>query len=168
MRTLLTFLGLYLPMILSGQKVVTDPGVASTLKVQGGAKAIIVIFADNKCPYIDYYQDRILDLSENAGVPVRVIYTGNAAMVEAFSGLDTVSDPDGSVRKALNASKVPEAFLLSNTSSGLEVIYQGAIDDNPQVEADVGSSYLMEAVQLYLKNERPEDSYIRASGCVIR
>jgi hypothetical protein len=47
-------------------------------------------------------------------------------------------------------------------------VYQGAIDDNPQVVSDVDTHYLIEALEEVITGNSPDESYMRPAGCVIK
>lgn len=52
--------------------------------------------------------------------------------------------------------------------TGLEVVYKGAIDTNPQVESAVTEKYLEVALAQVIRGERPTTAQVRAVGCNIR
>jgi hypothetical protein len=68
----------------------------------------------------------------------------------------------------MGAKKSPEAFLLKKNGSNYTIAYQGSIDDNPLVTADVGKAYLSLAIEQMLANKKIEITENRAAGCTIR
>ena len=59
---------------------------------------------------------------------------------------------------SLGAEKSPSVFLLKNEAGKWSKVYEGAIDDNPQVEAQVKEHYIKNAIESLL-NADPEGSY---------
>jgi hypothetical protein len=65
-------------------------------------------------------------------------------------------------------SKIPEVILLVPGKTSLEVVYKGAIDNNPQLESAVTEKYLELALIQVLRGEKPAVPQVRAVGCNIR
>ncbi|MEI9918631.1 MAG: redoxin family protein [Bacteroidota bacterium] len=116
-----------------------------------GAKKIVVIFTSNVCAYDAYYSDRIKSLINTYGANVQFVLVNSYLEPEetedkmkakydlwAF-GVPYVADKDQVWMKTLGARKSPEVFVLD---SDLKTIYNGAIDDNPQLAAAVKDNYL--------------------------
>ena len=70
--------------------------------------------------------------------------------------------------KLFQLSKIPEGILLVQGQTGLEVVYKGAIDTNPQVESAVTEKYLEVALAQIIRGEEPSTTQVRAVGCNIR
>ena len=68
----------------------------------------------------------------------------------------------------LGATKTPQVFLLKNNGGNFSLVYSGAIDDNPQVQGDVHKSYLKDAIDIMLTNQKIETPEVRPVGCTIR
>jgi hypothetical protein len=79
-----------------------------------------------------------------------------------------LADKDQTLVAALDVRKSPEAFLLKNNNGKFTVVYRGAIDDNAQVEADVRHSYLRDAIDIMLTNQKIETPEVRPVGCNLR
>jgi ubiquitin C-terminal hydrolase len=70
--------------------------------------------------------------------------------------------------KHFNVSKIPEVMILTLNGSEIEVIFRGAMDNNPQAETSVTEKFLEKALDQVLKGEKPIPSQIRPMGCNIR
>ena len=65
-------------------------------------------------------------------------------------------------------TNIPEAVLLAPGKTGLEVVYKGAIDNNPQLESAVTEKYLEMALTQVVRGAIPAVPQVRAVGCNIR
>ena len=126
------------------------------------SKAIIVIFNSNKCAYSDYYLERIKSLiTEYNGNEIRfvMVNSNNSDFVpeESKKGMKEflakhklsipyISDKDKKIKALLKATRTPEVVLLKPILDRFQIVYQGAIDDNPQSESDVNHAYLKESL----------------------
>ncbi len=141
---------------------------------------LIIIFSTNSCPYDDYYRSRITKLAQTYQdkVPVLLV-NSNADPADSKENMQKkaqqlnfsfpyLADKDQVLMTNLDARKSPEAFLLKNNNGKFNVVYRGAIDDNAQVEADVRHSYLRDAIDIMLTNQKIETSEIRPVGCNLK
>jgi hypothetical protein len=141
---------------------------------------LVIIFTSNSCPYDEYYRGRIVKLAQayNARVPFLLVNSGTEAtetkenMVkkakQANLTIPYLADKDQSLMTSLDAKKSPEVFLLKNVNGKFNVVYRGAIDDNPQVEADVRQHYLKDAIDIMLNNKKIETGEVRPAGCSLK
>jgi hypothetical protein len=141
---------------------------------------MVLIFTSNACPYDEYYRNRISRLSQayQDRVPVLLINAHtdpeeskeNMAKKAKQLNLNTpyLADKDQTLVAALDVRKSPEAFLLKNNNGKFAVVYRGAIDDNAQVEADVRHSYLRDAIDIMLTNQKIETPEVRPVGCNLK
>jgi hypothetical protein len=155
-------------------------GNAVSLDSYSSSSGIVIIFTSNACPYDEYYRSRISKLARDLGDKTPVLLINSHAdaneSVEAMTkkaqqlGLTIpyLADKDQLVMKSLKATKSPQAFVLKNDGGKFTVIYNGALDDNPQVEADVRSMYLRDAVNALLSNQTAPVAEVRPVGCSIR
>jgi hypothetical protein len=79
-----------------------------------------------------------------------------------------LADKDQIAMEALGARKSTEVFLISKAGGKLNLVYSGAIDDNPQVAKDVKQPFLKDAIEKLLAGQKIEVANQRASGCTIR
>jgi hypothetical protein len=158
--------------VLNGQKISPE--------TYPSCSGMIVIFSSNACPYDEYYRNRISKLAQSYQdrVPVLLINSNteaaesNESMAAKAKQLNLsipyLADKDQVLMSNLDARKSPEAFLLKNNNGKFLVVYRGAIDDNPQVEADVRHNYLRDAVDILLTNQKIETAEVRPVGCNLR
>jgi peroxiredoxin len=162
----------------------TTDGTMYSLSDQMHNKAVVLIFYSGKCAYGDYYLERILNLrDEFSGLKVQFLLinanSSDFVPVESIEAMKTfaarhnldmpyLADKDKKVKNILNATRTPEVFLLKPVQGKFEVVYQGAIDDNPQSASDVSHAYLAESIRSLLKNNRIAMNQTRPVGCLIK
>ncbi|UCS93560.1 redoxin domain-containing protein [Echinicola marina] len=146
-------------------------------------KALVLIFTSNACPYAKLYEDRIIQLQKqfnDKGITFAMVnpHAGQSEE-ENFDQIHTkinqknitfsyLSDPNQSLNKALDATKIPEVFVLIPSPTGFGVAYHGAIDNNPQAPNSVTKKHLENALNQILKKENPVPNFVRAIGCNIK
>jgi hypothetical protein len=186
MKTLVTILLSVLSLASFGQQV-TDFKLVNVLNDQTvsaetfpSCSGLVVIFTSNACPYDEYYRARISKLSNSYQdkVPVLLVNSQPDAaeskenMVkkakQANFSFPYLEDKNQTLMTALDAKKTPEAFLLKNDGGKFTVVYRGAIDDNAQVEADVRHSYLHDAIDIMLANQKIATAEVRPVGCNLK
>jgi hypothetical protein len=141
---------------------------------------LIIIFTTNSCPYDEYYRGRINKIAQayQDKVPVLLV-NSNTDPADSKENMQKkaqqlnfsfpyLADKDQVLMGNLDAKKSPEAFLLKNEGGKFTVVYRGAIDDNAQVEGDVRHSYLRDATDIMLTNQKIETSEVRPVGCNLK
>ena len=147
-------------------------------------KAIAVIFTSNYCPYSKLYEERILKLHERfggQGLQVLLINPNDPGKSQNDSiekmaqkardkkyPFPYLADKNQQVSKQFGAAKTPEVFLLAKKGSAFQVVYSGAIDDNPQVPQDVTDAYVSNAITAVLGGKAVRNAKTRPTGCVIK
>ncbi len=150
----------------------------------GGKKLIAVVFTSNYCPYSKLYEDRILDLHNdfaskglqliliNPNDPIKSKNDSVEKMAEKAKEkgypFPYLADKNQVAGKIFGATKTPEVFVLRKVGSTFQVVYSGAIDDNPQVPQDVNDAFAKEAITALLGGKIPETSKTRPTGCIIK
>jgi hypothetical protein len=185
-RFILTFLVFNLVTLTHAQPVAdfsltnVATGKPVTLTTYPTCAGLVVIFTSNACAYDEYYRDRIASIAaaHPDDVPLLLVNSG----VDPQESIDNMSrkakalglrvpylaDKDQVLMKQLGAARTPQAFLLKNNNGKFSVVYNGALDDNPQVPADVRHAYLKDAIDIMLSNQRIETPEVRPVGCAIR
>jgi len=137
-------------------------GKTVSLDAYSGHAGVLIIFTSNTCPYDEYYRDRITKISKEFGdrVPLLLVNSNvdpaesNEAMTKKGRQLGLtvpyLSDKDQTLMQSLKATKSSHCFLLKGTGGKFTVFYNGALDDNAQVEADVRANYLRDAITAML------------------
>jgi thiol-disulfide isomerase/thioredoxin len=143
-------------------------------------QGIAIIFTSNECPYDQQYRQRINELNDKYKGTIQFLLINShteprenaKAMAQKYQGwgltIPYLVDKDQIAMDCMGAKKSPEAFLLKKNGSNYTIAYQGSIDDNPLVTADVGKAYLSLAIEQMLANKKIEITENRAAGCTIR
>lgn len=150
------------------------------IKACAECKGVVIIFTSHGCAYDQHYRDRIKKLSDKHSASISFFLINanpgeeedEGKMKEAFLAwgmpIPYLSDKKQLAMTMLNAKRTPEAFLLKPEGNTLKTIYQGAIDDNPQVHYDTGKKFLDEAITEFLSGKPLRVATERAVGCTIR
>ena len=145
-------------------------------------KGLVLIFHDPSCPFAKLYETRIIGLVtkfQAQGIGFALVHPQTQPSESEQTRLRTyieesklkmpyLIDGEQAWTKLFQLSKIPEVILLVPGQTGLEVVYKGAIDTNPQVESAVTEKYLEEALAQVVRGERPTNAQVRAVGCNIR
>ena len=143
-------------------------------------QGVAAIFTSNECAFDIQYRERIKALNEQYKGTIQFLLINShldpkenaKAMAQKYSAwslpIPYLADKEQTAMQCLGAKRSPEVFLLKRTDSNFNIIYQGAIDDNPLVNTDVNNSYLKIAIDQLLANARIETSTSRPTGCLIR
>lgn len=158
--------------------VINDQTVS--LETYPSCAGIAIVFSSNSCPYDEHYRARINKLSSEYQdrVPF-ILVNSNTEPAESIANmkkkgqqlglsLPYLADKDQVLMQQLGATKNPQVFLLQNINGKFSVVYNGAIDDNAQVAADVRHGYLKDAIDIMLSNQAIATPEIRPVGCTIR
>ncbi|MCC5921842.1 MAG: redoxin domain-containing protein [Cyclobacteriaceae bacterium] len=143
---------------------------------------VVVLFTNRQCPFSKLYESRIDKLIRDFQSQLPIMLVNPTVGESTEDEIDQIKnmlrskphisyyleDSDRSLVKLMGAEKLPEAYVLRPLDNRFEVIYKGAIDDNPQLERAVNVQYLRQAIENSLKGDRIATSSQRAPGCVIR
>ena len=146
-----------------------------------GKKALAVIFSCNHCPYVQAYEDRMVEIQRD--------YAGKGLQLVAINSNETknfpeddfanmvkrarrkgfnfpyLRDEDQSVAKAYGAERTPEVFLFDHE---LTLRYHGAIDDNYQDPSKVKRKFVRDAVDEILAGKNVKTPDTAPVGCSIK
>lgn len=140
-------------------------------------KAVVIFFTSINCPFDKYYVNRIGQFINNfsqKGVQVLMVNSIPSESLEDMKAgslnyeAPYLADRQQVVMKLLGASKSPEAIILVPVNGGFRNRYQGAIDNNPQVESDVKKAYLIQNLNDILTGNPKTYADILPVGCRIR
>lgn len=152
------------------------------LNAYGDKKAVVLIFTSNSCPFSKLYEDRIISLYNHFSKDFQFalinphIGSSEEESETAIRGranekqinFPYLIDPGLTVTRAVKATKLPEAIVITSGPTGYNIAYQGAIDNNPQAPGSVSHKYLENALNQILKRSSPSPASTRAVGCNIR
>ena len=144
-------------------------------------KALIIIFSCNHCPYVQAYEDRIIEIQKDYdkhGAVIAAINSNDAAKYpeDSFEEMKKRSalkkfnfvylrDEDQSAAKSFDAAHTPEIFVFNEDR---KLAYHGKIDDNWQDEAKVKTKYLRNALDELLAHKEISVPETFSIGCTIK
>ena len=156
-------------------------GERHSLADGGGAKATLVYWTCNHCPYALAWHDRMLDVARdyadrgvrtvaiNSNDPERYPADSFEAMAERVEGEGGwphpyLHDETQEVARAWGAEKTPHAFVLDES---LELRYHGAPDADYE-DAAHGAAWVREALEAVLDGREPDPAETPAVGCGVK
>ena len=162
----------------------TVDGQEFSLRQYESVPTVVVIFTSLYCPYAQLYDERISELiGKFQGENIRFILINsnspksspkeskeNMARIakENQWTIPFLADPNQQVARLFGAKKSPEVFVLSRQRKSFKIVYQGAIDDNPQVPRDVHHRYLYDFLSTSANSKSYSLSTTPATGCMIK
>jgi peroxiredoxin len=146
-----------------------------------GAKAALVVFSCNHCPYVRGSDEMFLSIVrkfEPQGLKTVVISSNDAGQYpeDSFENMKAKAktaqfpcpylyDESQSVAKAFDAQCTPECYLFD--SAGL-LAFHGTINDNPKDKTKVSKDFLTPAISQVLAGQAPNPNYAHPLGCSIK
>ena len=140
-----------------------------------------VIFWCNHCPYVQAWEQRIIDIQRvygGRGVQLVLISSNDPAQYPADS-FDAMTrraqekrypfpylfDETQQVARSYGATRTPEIFLFDQER---KLRYHGRPDDNFEDPAAVTKPYLRDAIEALLAGRRPAIAETEPQGCTIK
>lgn len=155
-------------------------GNSGSISSLAGSKGTAIVFINNNCPFVKAYEARIGDLMSsykskgiafvfvNPSVKRNGEKDSEAAMKKYFNNLNWnvpyLADPDQMLTQQLGATRLPEVFVLN---SGGQLVYSGALDNNPQDESSANQHYLKAVLNSVISGQKPSKNHM-ALGCRIK
>ncbi|SEJ34021.1 AhpC/TSA family protein [Cyclobacterium xiamenense] len=162
----------------------TVSGSQVSLEGLEGNRGAIVIFSCNTCPYVQAYEDRMIELHQtyaSKGYPLIAINSNDEKISpgDSFEAMKTRAaekkfpfayayDKSQEVIRAYGATRTPQVYLLEKESDRYIVRYIGAIDNNYQDATSVSEFYLADALDALLSGARVPRETTKAIGCSIK
>lgn len=156
-------------------------GDSMAIDPKSSGPLVVIIFTSNFCPYSRIYEERIIQLhQEYSKRDVEVVLVNpNQGPDDSFEEMKKkvavagynfpyLKDSDQVLTSIMGATRTPEVFLLKPSNNSFELVYRGAIDDNPQAANDVEYAYLKNAIDTALKGQPVENASVRVTGCIIK
>ena len=148
------------------------------------AKALVVLFMCNHCPYVIAVQDRINALAKSYGTQgVKLIGINSNDVVnypdDNFENMKKCAKEKGyifpylfdesqAVAKAYNAACTPDPYLYENVGGKFLLRYQGRIDDSWKDEKAITRRDLAEAIDAVLSGKPVKTDQKPSMGCNIK
>jgi len=158
-----------------------DGKMISAEELSKGKQATVIIFSCNHCPYVQAWEDRIVQLGKtyeprgvafaliNANDPTKHPEDSYPEMIKRAKSkgypFPYLHDEDQSVAKAYGATRTPEVFLF-NAQGKLR--YHGRVDDNYEDPKKVRSQDLKDALEAVLGGQAPTVSETPVVGCSVK
>jgi thiol-disulfide isomerase/thioredoxin len=145
------------------------------------AKALIVMFICNHCPYVKAVEERLLTLArEYAGQPAAFVAICSndptdypedgpqalfARWKEKSYPFAYLIDEEQTVAKEFGAVCTPDFFIYDHSR---KLAYRGRLDDSWKNAALVRKREMKEAIDAILAGRKPADPQIPSMGCSIK
>jgi hypothetical protein len=146
-----------------------------------GAKAYLVGFLCNHCPYVKGSEEMLIRIAKQFqpdGLKVVTINSNDAVKYpeDSFDKMKDkaremalpypyLHDESQSVARMFDAACTPEFYLFDRN---LTLVYHGTIIDRPRDAAKVTKEYLSQAVLSVLEGRTPEPQFVHPVGCSIK
>ncbi|NOX27259.1 MAG: thioredoxin family protein [Gammaproteobacteria bacterium] len=158
-------------------------GEQKSLSDFDSAKALLVIFTCNHCPYVLRIEDGLIQMGNefkgNNDVAIVAIGSNDAdnypddspekiaeRVKDKGYQFPYLFDADQEVAKAYAAACTPDFFLFD---ADRKLVYRGQFDDaRPRNEAEVSGKDMKEAINRVLADEAQVDTQIPSMGCNIK
>lgn len=142
--------------------------------------ALVVFFSCNHCPYVQAYEDRVIELqNEFKGKARFIAINANDASTHPDDSFDNMvkrakerkfnflylRDDSQDVARAYGATHTPHLFVFDRNR---KLAYTGRVDDNWQEPAKVGKHYLKDALTAITQGRKPAEPETFAIGCTIK
>ncbi|HUL43595.1 MAG TPA: thioredoxin family protein [Bacteroidota bacterium] len=159
------------------------PNVDGTSLSSNSVKAeiLVVVFSCNHCPYVQAYEDRMMDFQKEygaKGVQMVAINSNDTknypdddfkTMVQrsAARGFNFpyLRDEDQAVADAFGATHTPQFFVFDKSR---KLRYSGKMDDNWKEPQSVKEKYLREAVDALIAGKPVKTPETFSIGCTIK
>ncbi len=144
-------------------------------------KALLIIFSCNHCPYVQSYEDRIIQIQndyKDKGLQIAAINSNDDIFYseDSFENMIKRSreknfnfpylrDETQEVARNYSATFTPELFLFNDER---ELIYTGKIDDNWKEPNRIRNNYLRNALDEYFNGKEISVPETFAFGCTIK
>jgi len=145
------------------------------------AKAVVLVFTCNHCPFAKAYQDRLKTLQKDygpKGVQVIAVNVNNLPadrldkMKERAKkkkyNFPYLYDPTQKIARDYGARVTPHVFILGKaTDEGRKVVYVGAVDNNMKAKK-AEKHYVRDALDALLAGKKPPLAETKPFGCSVK
>jgi peroxiredoxin len=146
-----------------------------------GAKAGLVAFLCNHCPYVKGSEDMLISIVkrfQGEGLKTLVINSNDAVKYPEDSyekmrekavahslPYPYLYDESQEVALLFDAACTPEFYLFDHEG---KLVYHGTINDSPRDPSRVTKDYLSKAIESVLEGRTPEPQFVHPLGCSIK
>ncbi len=143
-------------------------------------KGIVIVFSCNHCPYVQAYEERLINLQKQYEGTIQFAAINSNDEVnypdDSFEQMKVrmelkkfnypyLRDEDQTVAASFGATHTPEIFLFNKEGA---LVFHGKIDDNWQEEDRVKSRYLKNAIDEMLNEVEISVPETFTIGCTIK
>ena len=161
-------------------KMKSTEGTNLSINDVKGDKGTLVIFTCNKCPFVQGWQDTMVELGNTymeKGIGVIFINSNDPAVkgdtLENMKEMVNkngykfpyVADETSDIARHFGAMKTPDVFLFD---ADLNLAYQGAVGEGGQKPKKDGGTWLKDALEALIAGNEVENSQTKAVGCSIK
>lgn len=155
-------------------------GKLYSLESFSSKKFLIVIFSCNHCPYVQAYEDRIIEIQKDYNEYLSIVAISSnetenypedsfekmkeRASLKGFN-FPYLFDESQEIAKAFGATHTPEIFLFDSERN---LAFHGKIDDNWQDPKNVKSAYLRNAINELIEGIKISVPETFTIGCTIK
>lgn len=156
-------------------------GKTHALSSYKDAKALVVVFSCNHCPYVQAYEGRLVELQEEFGPKGAQVVAINsnddrgypedsfdkmvARAKDQGYNFPYLRDDSQQVARAYGATHTPHLFVFD---ADRRLAYTGKIDDNWQDAQAAKQRFLRDALEDLLSGKKPRLAETHAIGCTIK
>ncbi len=156
-------------------------GRSYSLKDLKKENGLAVIFTCNTCPFVKAWDDRYPGLGETAkknkiGMVLVNPNERKRDNGDSFDDMKVFAEKNGyntpylldekaKLANSFGAKTTPHVFLFNEN---MELVYEGAIDDNFKDKNNVDHPYLSNAMNASAKGEKIQPQTTKATGCSIK
>lgn len=166
------------PMVDTTVKMQNVDGSEKTLADLQGEKGTLVIFTCNKCPFVDAWQDKMVEIAKMSaenGLGVAFINSNDPSVkgdtlenMKAFAKKTGytwpyIQDSTSNVARNFGAKKTPDVFLFD---ADAKLVYKGAVGEGGRSVGD--EIWLKDAIDALLAGKKIENAETKAVGCSIK
>ena len=141
----------------------------SLAEAQKTHTGVVVMFLSTICPYSNYYNDLIRDMSVEFGKkgvlfvgvnsgPLETAEEARAHALEHGHRFDIIKDPEDRIADLFDARRTPEVFLLDS---------RGMLRYHGRIASKISSPDLKSAIQAFLDGRPIRPAETKAFGCAI-
>jgi thioredoxin-related protein len=172
-------IGSNIPMAFTEMKSV-DGNIVSLDKARTKT-GLLVMFSCNTCPYVIKSQARTKEMMNYAvknGIGMVIVNSNEAKRDDDDSYKDMIKyarnegykvpyvvDENSKLANAFGATRTPEVFLFNDKG---QLIYKGAMEDNPTNPSESKSIFLKAAIDNMLTGKPVEPNATKSIGCIIK
>lgn len=159
---------------------VNDENIEST-KFFSGAKAALVIFTCNHCPYVKGSEEalnkvvneflplglRVIAISSNDAIqyPEDNFLKMKEKSLQLKLPYPYLYDESQQVAKLFDAACTPECYLFDAEH---KLVFHGTINDSPRDYSKATQGYLAQAIKQVLDGNKPDPEFVHPIGCSIK